>query len=491
MVVRSTNRGDLSGGRGSDILTGIAQNGLGQIHIYAGRGDDLINLSFDGITDFSMGHHARGDADRDTNRGADIFNFEALDAVTGIVVGRIEDFDPSRDSLAINGVTLLPEDLQSGAGTTDGYRWRIVAYDADSRDSATAPQQWILIDTGGGFVFYALEGARVTNADGAANDSTDNGLIDGDQEAHFIGARGGDRVTADQLAALDTIAFVDPENVVPAGFAPLGGRIINDYDATYRDAQNPINGTRDGDLIAGGLNDDTIRAGDGDDRVWGGSGRDLIDGGAGDDTLFGGTGQDTVTGGAGNDVIHGGMGADQLRGATGDDQIFGGDGDDLLDGQQGADTLTGGDGADTLLGGEGDDGLDGADGADLLEGGSGADTLTGGAGADRLTGGAGADQFVFRNGDLIDWGDLTGNFVQRAAGLDLITDFTPGVDQIVFDSVAGVASKADLWAWRRVIDDNAYFMVEVRQTKERILVDVPDTTTWAEFFNEPDHFLIL
>lgn len=72
--------------------------------------------------------------------------------------------------------------------------------------------------------------------------------------------------------------------------------------------------------------------------------------------------------------------------------------------------------------------LEGTAGADVLVGGAGDDIIRGGRGNDVLTGGAGKDSFVFAPGD----------------GTDRITDFTPGVDRLVFEGVAAeqVVAKA-------------------------------------------------
>lgn len=131
MVTGSTTSGYLGGSDGIDTLTGTAQNGFGQIHIYSRPGNDTINLNFSSITSFSMGHHVRGDGsggpdDTSTNRGTDTFNFQNLHRVDAVVVGRIEDFDASRDRLEISGRAITLSQLERGYGTTGGYNWRIV-----------------------------------------------------------------------------------------------------------------------------------------------------------------------------------------------------------------------------------------------------------------------------------------------------------------------------------------------------------------------------
>ncbi|MBK3803293.1 calcium-binding protein [Azospirillum brasilense] len=118
----------------------------------------------------------------------------------------------------------------------------------------------------------------------------------------------------------------------------------------------------------------------------------------GADTLQGTSIDDTFKGLGGNDQIFGGAGADTITGNAGDDMIY-------------ADSY-GGTGADTegtwnkLFGDAGDD---------VLVSGAGFDDLWGGVGNDTLTGGAGWDWFVFEPG----------------SGVDAITDFTPGSDQII------------------------------------------------------------
>jgi Ca2+-binding RTX toxin-like protein len=476
MVNKTVTSGHLGGSNGNDTLTGIAQNGTGHIHVYSQAGNDTINLDFANINQFSAGHHARGDGsngtdDTSTNRGNDSFNFKNVDKVDDIVVGRIEDFDSSRDNLEINGNNISNSQLQSGSGTTGGYSWRIVEYDADTRDNVSNKQQWILIDTGQGYIFYALEGARVANGSGASNS--------GGQEAHFIGADGGHRVTASELAALNTVGYEDPINYVPDGYTAQGRITINDDDNSWADTLTQVNGSSNGDVIAAGLNNDKVRAGAGNDVVWGGSGNDSVYGNSGNDTLYGGIGNDKVIGGVGNDLIYGEGGNDNLSGWGGSDSIYGGDGNDRLYGQQGNDSLYGGSGNDKLYASTDND---------VLSGGSGNDLLNGGQGTDTATGGNGVDTFEFKTGNLMDWDNLSGSWTSKNNQLDLITDFTIGTDRIEFDNFANVDSMSDLQSWKTTIDGNVYFTVKVRETNERILVDVDDSTQWSQFFDS-DNFL--
>ena len=401
---------DHHGGRptnGDDIIHSIASQGREQKHIFARGGNDLIQLGFDATGRFSHGHHVRGDlGDAGPREGGDIFNFIMLTNVRAVVVGRIEDFDASRDEIQIEGVTLdfanLPENV------------RIVEYNGDHNDADDDFQQWILIDTGvGGKIFYALEGARIDlDGDGGANGGT--------QEAHFINSP----PSLSDFEALRDIEFIDQVNVVPDGVEADGGVIINDVDKVFAPTEEEvravisvIEGSEKGDLIAAGLNDDTVTAGDGDDQVWGGSGHDVINGDKGDDILFGGGGNDKLFGDNGNEEIYGGHGHDFLVGGRGKDVLEGGAGDDRLGGSFGKDALRGDDGDDRLFGRRG---------ADTLEGGSGDDILNGGQQNDKLTGGEGADEFIFTN----------------TFGRDFVTDFEIGIDTIVLDGPIEIEQRA-------------------------------------------------
>lgn len=392
---------------GNDVIHTTASAGTGQRHIFSKGGDDVLHMSFEQIDRFSHGHHVRGDrTDQLARDGADTFNFMTLNNVRDVVVGRIEDFDASRDIIQINGVALDLTELPANV--------RIVKYNGQHNDADDSPQQWLLIETEmGGKVFYALEGARI---DRTAN----GGSNEGQQENHFI------HQVEDlpDFDLLEDVTFVDQINVVPKGAVADGGVVINDVDAflfaTGEDQRAlliEIEGSDRGDLIAAGLNDDTVRAGDGNDQVWGGSGHDTLFGEDGDDMLYGGTGNDQLNGGAGHEMLEGG---------AGDDALIGGAGKDTLNAGAGNDMLGGGFGKDTLEGGAGNDRLFGRLGADRLIGGDGDDKINGGKQNDKLTGGAGADRFIF-----------TDTF-----GKDVVTDFEVGLDLIVLDGPAQIIQKA-------------------------------------------------
>ncbi|TRW96163.1 calcium-binding protein [Paracoccus sp. M683] len=361
------------GTNGDDYIDALTYlpglNQYDQSHVFGFGGSDWLDLNFvDEPFDFSHGHHARGDTDGVSNRSVDTFNFKNVDNIADdhIIVGRIEDYDHSRDRIMVDGVAIDLFNLPSNM--------RIVAFNGAHNDPGNDPQQWLLIETAtGGFIFYAMEGARIDMTwDGGANA--------GIQEAHFL-----EEWQVPDFSRLQTVTFIDQQNYIPTGFTPDGGVALTDDDTDPNDVIAVFRGTAAGDLMAAGLNNDVVEAGAGNDRVWGGSGHDHI---TGDD------GHDTLTGGTGNDTLRGAIGQDLLEGGDGDDRLDGWGGHDTLQGDAGADYLDGGNHDDLLLGGDGNDYLDGGDGNDELDGGHGNDRLLTGAGQNIANGGTGNDTIL-------------------------------------------------------------------------------------------------
>ena len=163
----------------------------------------------------------------------------------------------------------------------------------------------------------------------------------------------------------------------------MHGGAGNDY--LYGDrGDDTLRGGHDDDEIDGGSGNDFITGDGGNDNISGGTGDDRISGGTGDDVIFGVSGDDAVNAGDGNDNVKAGAGNDFVLGAGGDDNLNGGSGNDFLNGGAGVDTINGIDGDDRIFGGEGDDILVGGAGNDRISGGSGADFLLAGEGADTL-----------------------------------------------------------------------------------------------------------
>lgn len=109
------------------------------------------------------------------------------------------------------------------------------------------------------------------------------------------------------------------------------------------------------------------------------------------------------------------------------------------------DSCTGLAGNDTIQGLAGDDILQGRAGNDRLYGGDGSDLFLGGEGNDTLSGGKGEDFFAFA-------GDTHIPYFPKASGRDIIADFDPAQDSIVFiDSVAPVGLTVSNYGNHRLI----------------------------------------
>jgi Ca2+-binding RTX toxin-like protein len=163
----------------------------------------------------------------------------------------------------------------------------------------------------------------------------------------------------------------------------------------------------DGDLDMGGGRN-TYRAQDG--AIVSGA----IVGGDDIDRVYGDAAAEHFEAGKGGDLAYLGGGDDYANGDVGNDRLYGQDGNDSLLGWRGRDFLSGGAGDDILEGEGQEDELRGGRGNDILDGGSEDDLLNGGRDDDVLTGGQGADTFQFG----------------RNAGLDRVTDFEDGIDQL-------------------------------------------------------------
>ena len=195
--------------------------------------------------------------------------------------------------------------------------------------------------------------------------------------------------------------------------------------------------------------DDKLVGDIGHNELWSGAGNDTINNIGGNDTIHTGTGEDSVLGSSDGEQVNLGDGDDVARMRGGNDLIEGGLGNDTIAGNGGADTAFGGGGNDTFFMGSQNDTAYGGAGADTISGGFNADVLDGGADDDRVRGEAGMDQLNGGDGnDLLVGGDNADTFWffdTDATGVDRITDFQDGLDQINL-SDWGFASDADVFA---------------------------------------------
>jgi Ca2+-binding RTX toxin-like protein len=248
-----------------------------------------------------------------------------------------------------------------------------------------------------------------------------------------------------------------------AGNNPTGHNLAIAIGATIEHARggsgnDGIVGNEAGNILRGNAGIDTISGLDGNDVILGGAGNDTISGGNGNDSirvsgLVAATGYDAINAGSGTDNVLA-LSADTefgLRSFSGVESfsangfanvwIRGSGGNNVfnftavaldgvwIDGGAGNDTITlfsfdgevlGGTGDDVIRAGAADALVDGGAGNDMLYGDDGNDVLSGADGLDELSGGAGSDQF---------------RFYFATGGVDAVTDFTSGLDEIALSSV--------------------------------------------------------
>src|SRR5919199_242494 len=248
------------------------------------------------------------------------------------------------------------------------------------------------------------------------------------------------------------------ENLFLAGNATVGtGNSGDNFLVANQSLASTLNGQEGNDYLFGGAGNDILNGDAGNDYLDGGAGNNFLAGGAGNDTYVVSSYGDKVVEVAGEGVdsviltqqvfgpyvladnvenLYLGGNATQASGNSGDNY--------LVANQTFGSNLSGGDGNDVIIGGAGDDVLYGdtnpkyqfykditGGGNDYITGGAGDDVLVGGRGNDILTGGAGSDRFVFTS-DRFSFYAPTGSFA--AMGVDTITDFTSGQDQLLLDS---------------------------------------------------------
>lgn len=314
----------------------------GQTHMYAGKGDDTFILD---LTNFRghQGHHTYGNLGRDTIEFVDVSEAEHP------VVGRLDDFDYSQDTIKIDGQEIDLMDLPKDITLEDGsvVTARVILYEQpELQGSGLGPQQILQI---GDNVFYVLEGARdVENADAEMemidHAAMGHGVVPAEEERHFLPFD-----SIDEMRDAPTHQYVDPKN-----FTPLDLYNEDPDDMNVISGGSMVHGTDGDDLFHGGkFTEDDVRTGS--QMVHGGDGNDILDGNTGNDSLYGDAGDDALAGGIDNDFLDGGSGNDHLFGGTGNDMLNGGSGNDHLEGGRGNDTLMSMMGDDTLIGDSGND----------------------------------------------------------------------------------------------------------------------------------------
>lgn len=460
-----TNRADLEGADGNDILIGgtrddriLGQSGADVIGGGAGH-DTLLGGSGDDCIDGGAGNDLiLGDIGNDILRGGDdndvIDGEEGDDAIGG---GAGDDVLWGREG----------DDIIAGGSDSD-----IISGD-EGRDTIWGDLDLLVNNC-------VLDPAMVTTPTG----SDGNDFIAGGEDVDWISADGGD-----DLVWGDSAIRADADNITPlmrAGSDPFqiieNGVVIQSVADAPLTLKNSL-GKGGGDVISGGAGNDVLQGEDGNDVIRGDlfddlaneddrfdvglttdaagrtptlDGNDVMTGFKGADVIFGNAGNDFADAGSGTDFVFGNEGDDRLRGAAGRDVIFGdngevvvfeaGDTDRVTDdgaaasydaptfdpkllttltpGVGGVDEILGGIDDDVIFGGAASDDVDGEGGRDLIFGDHGfaefsydkaigASLMTAAStsdpaegAADTLLGGLGADIiFGGTGGDTID-GDL-------------------------------------------------------------------------------------
>ena len=280
---------------------------------------------------------------------------------------------------------------------------------------------------------------------------------------------GDDDLRPTELTSIEALIFNGGEALIPV-LRYLDGISLLEADSFLTAADDSLEGTADGEVLAGGGGRDTLDGLGGDDTLEGGTEDDELDGGEGDDSLLGEPGDDSLTGGEGDDTLVPGPGDDVIAAR--------GDSDALIRPDPGTDTvrlsglpsdytyltatnaaladapdtdrfvlwLDGPDGQDRFTGVErlvftgnatvgdtdddiavdllfrklaGPDSLTGSGDADLIFGINADTTLEGGAGADTIFG----SRFI----DGTDIADETADVIRGGAGNDLLIGGPQGV----------------------------------------------------------------
>jgi len=361
----------LSGGLGDDILEASIPD-RGQVHMFAGPGDDWMKLDVTKNEDAGghQGHHAFG------GPGSNVFQFKNISENNSPIVGRLDDFNPTSDKILIEDKEIdlfnLPKKIELPNG--EHVEVKVVEIAVPGLEYL-GKQNFLSI---GDDIFYALEGARALQ-------------IEPGEERHFVSQE-----TIDVLRDAEATEYQNPHNFVPKDF----------YEHRMDDLELNYYNLRGSEVFAdrddkGGAYVFSTKRNDEDDADT--RGEQTLHGTDGDDVINGNTGNDTIYAGGGDNLISGGIDNNVIYGGDGNDSIWGGDGDDTINGGSGNDFLSGGRGNDFLNGGKGDD------------------TLVGGAGCNTLTGGGGINsenRFHFANND---------------DGYNIITDFKVWKDDITLE----------------------------------------------------------
>ncbi|MDZ8107381.1 MAG: calcium-binding protein, partial [Nostoc sp. DedQUE12a] len=385
---------DLFGGFGNDTLVGDDGND----RLFGEQGDDRL----------------LGGEDNDTlygGAGNDTYSFLANSALGTDTI--IETATGGTDTINFSGTTVAVN-LNLGVTT-----------------SQTVNSNLNLILSADNVIENAIGG---TGNDTLTGNTLNNTLIGGGGNDRLQGLTGNDTYsfvantalgtdTIIETGGTDTINFSGTTVAINLNLGVTTSQTVNNNLNLILSANNVIENATGGtgnDTLTGNTLNNTLIGGGGNDRLQGLTGNDaysfLANSALGTDTII-----ETSTGGTDTIDFSGTTVAVNLNLGVTTSQTVNSNLNLILSANNVIENTTGGTGNDILTGNTLNNTLIGGDGNDQLQGLAGNDTLLGGNGNDTLTGGIGSDKYLFQSNSAFN----------TSLGIDTITDFEAGQDQIV------------------------------------------------------------
>ncbi len=324
------------GGRGNDVLMGLAERIDGQI-MYGGPGSDLLDagdgddIYIDELYGGPGNDRLRqgsgpaflsgddGDDDIDAGEGGDTVSFASSTAgvTVDLSLGTAEGQGTDRFEGIVDAYGSPFDDVIRGSAERNallGLAGNDLLEGGDGNDCLS-----------GGHPYCPPSGGSIpaSGNDTLRGGNGDDSLYGLDGDDAYEGGEGSDAISfviATQAVEVDLASgtatgegsdsITGVEDVYGSRHADhiLGDDGDNELSAHFASQGDVIEGRGGNDLVAGGPRADLLRGGDGDDDVRGFSGDDELHGDAGTDVLDGGTGTDrcftgeTYTGCEGGDV---------------------------------------------------------------------------------------------------------------------------------------------------------------------------------------------
>ncbi|MEH1772132.1 beta strand repeat-containing protein [Nostoc sp.] len=397
------NNDDLFGGLGNDSLLG----GDGNDRLFGEQGDDKLS----------------GGEGSDTlygGAGNDTYSFLANTALGTDTI--IESTTDGTDTINFSGTTVAVN-LNLGLTTsqTVNSNLKLILSANNVIENAT-----------GGTGNDILTGNTLNNTliGGDGNDQLQG--LTGNDTYSFIAnsALGTDTIIETSTGGTDTINFSGTTVAVNLNLGLTTSQTVNSNLKLILSANNVIENATGGtgnDILTGNTLNNTLIGGDGNDQLQGLTGNDtysfIANSALGTDTII-----ETSTGGTDTINFSGTTVAVNLNLGLTTSQTVNSNLKLILSANNVIENATGGTGNDILTGNTLNNTLIGGDGNDTLGGGNGNDTLTGGVGNDK---------YLFQSNGVFN----------TSLGVDYITDFQAGQDQIVlskttFNTVTNNAGQA-------------------------------------------------